>query len=56
MLRFRNRKRYFLGVLLPAVLVAGAVTWFVRGGGPRRAEIRNVLLISIDTCRADHLS
>ena len=56
MLRFRIRKKYFLGALLPAVLVAGVVTWFVHSGGPRRTETRNVLLISIDPCRADTLS
>lgn len=34
------------------LLVAAACAWWLK---PARASIRNVLLISIDTCRADHL-
>ncbi len=42
-------------VILILVALAVAVgVWFF-AGGPRGAEIRNVILISIDTCRADHL-
>ena len=40
--------------ILVIVFVAVAGVWFF-AGGPRRAEIRNIILISIDTCRADHL-
>jgi len=48
-------KKYRLVILLTAILTVGAVTWCVRSG-PRRGKVRNVVLISIDTCRADHLS
>ena len=42
-------------ILLGLVLVAGAV-WFLLRSGQSPKEIRHVLLISIDTCRADYLS
>jgi arylsulfatase A-like enzyme/tetratricopeptide (TPR) repeat protein len=48
--------RYRLIFLLLTILTAGVVTWFVRSGGLRRPAIRNVVVISIDTCRADGLS
>jgi len=38
---------------LAALFIAGAAMWHCFA--PRTHEIRNVLLISIDTCRADHL-
>jgi choline-sulfatase len=38
---------------LAALLLAGAVLWYVLL--PQTPEIRHVLLISIDTCRSDHL-
>ena len=41
-------------VLVPAA-VAFVAVWFFAGGGLGGAEIRNVVLISIDTCRADYL-
>jgi len=37
------------------VLLSGLAVWFFLGYRSRR-KIRNVVLISIDTCRADHLS
>ena len=37
-----------------ALIIGSAVIWYVRK--PQPQEIRQVLLISIDTCRADHLS
>ena len=37
------------------VVLSGLAVWFFLGWQSRR-KIRNVLLISIDTCRADHLS
>jgi choline-sulfatase len=43
----------FVVLALAALLIAGAAMW--RYFSPRTHEIRNVLLISIDTCRADHL-
>lgn len=42
-------------ILILVVLAAAAGVWFFAGGGLSAAEIRNVILISIDTCRADHL-
>jgi len=48
--------KYRLVILLLIILTAGLATWLSRSSGPRPAAIRNVLLISIDTCRADHLS
>lgn len=53
-MRFRVRTTISFAVLaLAALLIAGAAMW--RHFAPRTHEIRNVLLISIDTCRADHL-
>ena len=49
-------KRHRLVFLLLIALTAGAVTWYVRNRSSRRMQVRNVVLISIDTCRADHLS
>ena len=43
----------FVVLALAALLIAGAAMW--RHFAPRTHEICNVLLISIDTCRADHL-
>ncbi len=42
-------------ILLGLVLAAGVIC-FLRCSSQRPKEIRNVLLISIDTCRADYLS
>lgn len=39
-----------------ALAVCAAAVWFLLIGGTDRGEIRNVVLISIDTCRADRLS
>ena len=53
-MRFRVRTTIsFVILALAALLIAVAVMW--RHFAPRTHEIRNVLLISIDTCRADHL-
>ena len=44
-------------LIVAAVLVAlGLVIWLRRAATPARPEIRNVLLISLDTTRADYLS
>ncbi len=55
-LRFCVVTKYHLVPLLIIALTAGAVIWLSRSSKPRQAAIRNVVLISIDTCRADHLS
>jgi choline-sulfatase len=53
-MRFRKYITVSFAVLaLAALIIAGAAMW--RHFAPRTHEIRNVLLISIDTCRADHL-
>ena len=43
-------------VLLALVLVVGGVTWFLLRPDISQKQVRNVLLISVDTCRADYLS
>lgn len=48
------KTRIVIFVLVPAA-VAFVAVWFFAGGGLGGAEIRNVVLISIDTCRADYL-
>jgi len=48
-----GRRGILLGVGLALALAAG---WFGWQGFHKAPEIRNVLLISIDTCRADRLS
>jgi arylsulfatase A-like enzyme/tetratricopeptide (TPR) repeat protein len=53
-MRFKTNTVVSCAVLgLAALLVAGVAMW--RHFAIRTREIRNVLLISIDTCRADHL-
>ena len=48
--------RYGLILLLLLILLALLGLWFRPGSYGKAEDIRNVLLISIDTCRADHLS
>ncbi len=43
-------------VLVALVLVVGGVTWFLLRPDISQKQVRNVLLISVDTCRADRLS
>src|SRR5689334_8803864 len=45
-----------IAALLGTVIFAGLVGWFSYSHHFRVGGIRNVVLISIDTCRADHLS
>ncbi len=42
-------------VIVAVVVIVGVTAWFILRAGWPRKEIRNVLLISIDTCRADYL-
>ena len=49
-----NTKIRTFSILLLVVII-GIAAWFFLGGGPSRVKIRNVVLISIDTCRADYL-
>ena len=53
--RWMNTKIRVSFVLLVLVIV-GIAVWFFRSDGLSRGKIHNVLLISIDTCRADYLS
>ena len=48
-----NKSSVMLAVLFIAICTAGAWFFFCSARGAK--EVRNVLLISIDTCRADHL-
>lgn len=50
-----SNKSYILIIVVLVALGATAV-WLQLIGGMDRGEIRNVVLISIDTCRADRLS
>ena len=43
-----------LALLLVVVIVAGV--WLLRQSGSPLADVRQIILISIDTCRADYLS
>jgi len=45
-----------LAGLVILAIVIGVLSWFLRNTSSNQAKITNVLLISIDTCRADHLS
>ena len=47
--------KYGLFILLLLVAIVAGIIWFSFNSSSSE-EIRNVLLISIDTCRADHLS
>ena len=52
----RSRRIVRVALTVAALLaIAACVTWvfFVR---PNASTVRSVVLISIDTCRADHLS
>ena len=55
MKRTAKTKVVILAVLILSV-IAAVLLWFFFAPGAEQTEIRNVLLISIDTCRADHLS
>ncbi len=46
----------YITVILVLVVLGAVAVWFCFIGGMNRGEIRNVVLISIDTCRADYLS
>jgi arylsulfatase A-like enzyme/tetratricopeptide (TPR) repeat protein len=48
--------RWYLTSLGLVVLAVAGTAWFLTRSGVSQEEIRNVILISIDTCRADHLS
>lgn len=52
-MRARRRALGCLGALL--VVGAGLLVWQRLGGGAHANAVRHVVLISIDTCRADHL-
>jgi choline-sulfatase len=43
-------------VIAAAAIVAGSAGWYLTHRTSRVHGVRNVMLISIDTCRADHLS
>ncbi|MFC1783415.1 sulfatase, partial [Planctomycetota bacterium] len=47
------KRRFFYVILVLVLVVAGGLSWYLRRAA---TNIQNVILISIDTCRADHLS
>src|SRR5574341_1279395 len=49
------RARLVLSALVLAVLAALAVLWFSLWRSPKNLQARNLLLITVDTLRADHL-
>ena len=51
-----NKTRKSLLLITLVILLAGAGIWFVVQQRSSRPSIRHVVLISLDTCRADHLS
>ncbi len=48
--------KYGLIILLLLAAIGSLALWFVNRSHVGSGDIRNVLLISIDTCRADYLS
>jgi arylsulfatase A-like enzyme/Tfp pilus assembly protein PilF len=51
-----NKTRKSLLLIMLVILLAGAGIWFVVQQRSSIPAIRHVVLISLDTCRADHLS
>ena len=51
-----NKTRKSLLLIMPVILLTGAGIWFVLRQRSSAPAIRHVVLISLDTCRADHLS
>ena len=49
-------KLLFVAIVVGLTLVAGGAIWWVTNRRPAQHSIRNVVLISLDTCRADRLS
>ena len=52
----RGRHTVWAGILAVLVVVVGCSIWVLFFRDAPGTKIRNVVLISIDTCRADHLS
>jgi len=50
-----NKTFYFLTLIILIALIAIAAVWFLTKNG-EISDIQNVIIISIDTCRADYLS
>ncbi len=53
-MRYLAANKLRLGILLLILVAAGGIFWLLSYGGP--TDIDNIVLISIDTCRADYLS
>ena len=51
-----KKKRILFLLILISTHIAGLVFWLLLKKLPSAEKIRNVVLISIDTCRADYLS
>ncbi len=53
---FVKHVKWFVALALLLVVIVASGMWFLRRSVRPVQEPRNVILISIDTCRADHLS
>ena len=51
-----NKAKKSALLIMPVILLVGVGVWFVLQQRSSALAIRHVVLISIDTCRADHLS
>ena len=54
--RLKWRSRAGLVVLASLAVIGAALGWFAGREGSAAPEVRNILLISIDTCRPDYFS
>lgn len=45
-----------LSLILSVLLIAVGLIWFIAGQFEHKEKVKNVIIISMDTCRADHLS
>ena len=52
----RNRKKPLLTAAILLIAVIALFLWYRRSTGPAVKTPRNIIFISIDTCRSDHLS
>ncbi|MBN2294560.1 MAG: tetratricopeptide repeat protein [Pirellulales bacterium] len=54
--RTSSPKRFIIPLVVVLLIIVAAGFWFFRSLQRPAIEVRGVVLISIDTCRADHLS
>ena len=51
-----KRTKFLLTLIGLLIVITAAGVWFLHSSTASPKEIRHILLISIDTCRADYLS